>query len=782
MQRRIASILSEAFLHAVVNSIGRLKEYAAARLPAACALLGGLLLIMALALLPDPFGATHALAILGTALTGLACWFFHSIASQRDAAASPPDLNRLKGLGDRLEERIEKQQDLRREVSDRETRYGELLDAQSDLILRIDRQRRVTFANQSFCQMFDVGREYVLGSPLSSEVLSTVGPLQETVGALEDQQIVTPQGTRWVSWQVHVLPADQHGLREFELVGRDITEQRAYQQNLSEARKLSEAANQAKSRFLAAMSHEVRTPMNGILGMSALLRDTKLSDEQRSFVSAIHQSADILLSLVDEVLDFSKIEAGKLTLREERFSIVGTVQAAVELLAPRAYEKDLELAWRVSPDVPQEAIGDAARVRQVLLNLLSNAIKFTDTGGITVSVEVGGCEPGADATNKRQHFLFSVKDTGVGLAAADRAKLFAEFEQTGSGLDQRLGGTGLGLAISRSLALAMDGDISVDSALAAGSTFTADLVLISARQSDQEAHLPQPAHRVLLAFDRLIERDVMARILLANGSQVVETSFAGAVDTLRSCKSGTGFDCVVVDTTADPVKAALLMQEAALRAKDPVGVALTEINSRAKLLQLHSAGFKRYAIRPVRPASLIEQIGRSDEELKRQPKPFAEEARQGWPTALVPTIPHQRRVVLIAEDNAINELLAVKVVERAGHEALTARNGLDALEYMRRALQGAARMPDAILMDIFMPGLDGVEASQRIRALFADDETERAYPPIIALTAHAFAEDRQRYLEAGLDDCLTKPFVPPDLHRVLENAFRNCSYQRGSAA
>jgi len=194
MQRRIASILSEAFLHAVVNSIGRLKEYAAARLPAACALLGGLLLIMALALLPDPFGAAHALAILGTALTGLACWFFHSIASQRDAAASPPDLNRLKGLGDRLEERIEKQQDLRREVSDRETRYGELLDAQSDLILRIDRQRRVTFANQSFCQMFDVGREDVLGSPLSSEVLSTVGPLQETVGALEDQQIVDTAG------------------------------------------------------------------------------------------------------------------------------------------------------------------------------------------------------------------------------------------------------------------------------------------------------------------------------------------------------------------------------------------------------------------------------------------------------------------------------------------------------------------------------------------------------------------------------------------------------------
>ena len=255
------------FLYAVVNSIGRLKEYAAARLPDACALLGGLLLITALALLPEPFGAAHALAILGTALSGLAFWFFHSTAFQRDAAASPPDLNQLKGLGDRLEERIEKLQDLRPEVFDRETRYGELLDAQSDLILRIDRQRRVTFANQSFCQMFDVGREDVLGSPLSSEVLSTADPLQETVGALQDKQIVTPQGTRWVSWHVHRLPADEHRLRSFELVGRDITEQCAYQQNLSEARKLAEAANQAKSRFLAAMSHEVRTPMNGILGM-----------------------------------------------------------------------------------------------------------------------------------------------------------------------------------------------------------------------------------------------------------------------------------------------------------------------------------------------------------------------------------------------------------------------------------------------------------------------------------------------------------------------------------
>ena len=772
-------------LQDVFDSLGRSAASASAHLVAASAVSGVLLLLVALSLLPGPIGALHALIVFGAVLVGAASWAYTlAIQAQRDEDGSPK-LKQLRALDDRLDRRTENLRDLCWQVSDRESRYRQLLDAQSDLILRVDIDRRVTFVNSAYCALFEVASENVLGRPLSSNVLSDEVSILDAPRDLGDRETATPEGSRWLSWQLHKLPIGEQGQIEFELVGRDITDERAQRERLDEAREQAEAASRAKSRFLAAMSHEIRTPMNGILGMARLLSDGELSDEQRTYVNAINDSAGNLLLLVNEILDFSKIEAGKLALREHRFSIEDSVQATVELLAPRAHEKNLELAWLVAPDVPREVIGDEARVRQVLLNLLSNAIKFTDSGGIVVSVEAGGYEPGPEGAGQKQHILFSVKDTGVGMTEEERDKLFEEFEQSSSDLDHKPQGTGLGLAISRNLALAMDGTIKVDSAVAEGSTFVADLVLrrVDDEESCGDRATPRTAGlqpHVLLAMDRAMERAVMARILAASGARVVEATFAGALQKLEEGSVDAKFDRVVVEVENDPAEAAMLLREATRPKKDAVGIVIIDADSRQRQSEFHAAGFERYVVRPFRAKSLVEQVIQSRGQLSCADQRVRDEDKGQEARPSDPAVQQPQRVVLIVEDNAINELLAVQVVKRAGHKVLTARSGVDAVEHMRLALRGEARMPDAILMDILMPGISGVEASRLIKAMCADANTQ--CPPVIALTAHAFAEDRQRYLDAGLDDYLTKPFVPVDLHHVLDRAFAKAPSKRGNVA
>lgn len=581
---------------------------------------------------------------------------------------------------------------------------------------------------------------------------------------------------------------------EFELVGRDVTTQREHEDRLEAARDQAEAANRAKSRFLAAMSHEIRTPMNGIIGMAALLSDSTLCEEQRTYVSAIDQSAGTLLSLIDEILDFSKIEAGKLTLREDRFSILEAVRATVELVGPSAHEKSLELAWRIAPRVPEDFVGDMPRVRQILLNLLSNAVKFTNVGGIEVTVEAAASSS-KDARDRRQRISICVRDTGVGLTDEETTKLFQEFEQSENTSRSQPGGTGLGLSISRALARAMGGDIRVCSVPGKGSTFTAELNLLCLGK-DQPESPPECAFKttghVLLAFDKVIERRVMARILTEHGAKAVESSFAVAEEAVHAARErGEEFDCIIVDSTVNPAGARALSDYAAREAPyTPCGIVLTGVASRANLDAFRAAGFVGCLIRPVHPHKLIEKV---------QAAGASHESQASTPFAVLPAIDgkweigpeadggrrHPRRFVLIVEDNEINALLAAKVVERAGHDHMRLLSGRCAVDHMRCALQGAARMPDAILMDIFLPDLDGVEASRRIRALFnvgGEAVAPGACPPIIALTAHAFADDRNRYREAGLDECLTKPFVPAELQRVLGRALGEFGDGRGTAA
>jgi signal transduction histidine kinase/AmiR/NasT family two-component response regulator len=664
---------------------------------------------------------------------------------------------------DHLERRFEQLQDLRWELHDTDARYRELLDSLDDMIVRRTASGEIRFVNEAFCRQVSRSREELIGTSWRPDGIEMVPAL--TPGPRRYcQKLMLAAGERWIEWEEHPVPGSGHGAAEQQAVGRDITERCRYEAELRTARDAAEAANRAKSRFLASMSHEIRTPMNGILGMASLLDDTPLTPEQQTYTRAIDHSARNLLTLIDEILDFSKIEAGKLTLVNEAFTIPQTVQSAVELLAPRAHDKKLEMVSRVDPGVPSVVVGDPARVRQVLLNLISNAVKFTDRGGISVRVSM---TDGAAASGQRR-IVFAVTDTGIGLSDTDMTALFAEFEQADAAVLRRDGGTGLGLAISKRLARAMGGDISVESLPGRGSTFRFELPVGVPQAGDPQPQATVLAggtagpQRVLLAFDRLMERATLLATLETAGIPAQEASASDAVTAIESAaRLGQPFDTIIVDGTGEPEALGAVLEAARHFApgREVCGVVLVNVLARPALAEFRKLGFAAYLMRPVRPQSLLEQIGPSHWGGTRLSVTPAQERAVEPPAAAEPP----RKTVLLAEDNAINALLATRMLEREGFAVTLVTNGRSAVTAVENALAADETLFDLILMDIFMPKMDGVEATAAIKRLCEG----RPCPPVIALTANAFAEDRQRYLELGLDDYLSKPFDRAALMDVL---------------
>ena len=618
-------------------------------------------LLVALSLAPVPFGAHDVFAILGV---GLALLSVH-LALKWAKGTAVPDAARITEIGDHLAHQLEQLQDSQWVLNENEARYRGLLDAQDDMILRRDGAGNLTFANRAFMEMFGVTPECVLDKPFRLRVREgdSTAPLS-TIDNVRHQRVAqlveTAIGLRWIEWEEQLVPAADGSDFEVQSIGRDVTEQRQSQAQLSEARDQAEAANRAKSRFLAAMSHEIRTPMNGILGMASLLLETQQTPEQQTYAHAIDQSVRTQIALIDEILDFSKIEAGKIELNEVPFVLATCVQGAVELLAPDAHEKGLEMAWSVDPQLPRFVRGDEVRVRQILINLVSNAVKFTDIGRVSVTV-TGAAAASAQSPNDFR-IKIAVEDTGIGLSQEDMTGLFTEFEQADAAIRRREGGTGLGLAISKQLARVMGGDIHVVSVPGKGSTFSVDLTLSQVTPiAGEEEHSMQAAS--LMRLLRLRKPERAARDHYASESYDVG-------------------------------------------ANSPVG----------------------------RGAA--------------------------------------RRRVLLAEDNEINSLLVKKVLEKCGCDFVAVSNGAEAVAAVRAALEGRDLPFDLVLMDIFMPQVDGIEAARAIKAMYADRrEEEGRAPPIVALTANAFAEDRKRYLEAGMDDYLAKPFDMASLQAVLGRWF-----------
>lgn len=670
----------------------------------------------------------------------------------------------------KLDHKMEQLQDLQWAISENEARYRGLLDEQSELILRRDGEDRLTFVNSAFARTFDLDPSDALGTTFRPTVIDSDGNAAiELTGQLYRRRsvelLVTSSGTRWIEWDEHAVPGTVSP-PEIQSIGRDVTNERIAAQELERARDQAESANRAKSRFLASMSHEIRTPMNGILGMAGLLIDTELSAEQQTYTKAIDQSARNLVALIDEILDFSKIEAGKLVLATSPISIAATVQAVVELFAASAQQKGLQIAWYIESDADCMLLGDQARVRQIVLNLVSNAVKFTDCGGVLVKVRRVG---------RMTHI--DVEDTGIGLSSADRQNLFVEFEQADAAIRRQHGGTGLGLAISRKLARAMGGDIAISSTIGQGSTFSVSLDL-PALASANIAKDPQPtgALRVLLAFDKTIERYAMLKALRARNIMAQETPFKTAEKLIKdAAREGRPFDRIIVDLDADPVKSGKLLRKARTLAHqsgavgDKVrGLVLVSVLSRRNLGAFRSEGFDAYLVRPVRPGALLEHLGAipsqqaaaiDHTDSRRSALPFG--------ATMASTATDLRKPnILVAEDNGINALLATRVLEKCGCQVTLVGNGREAVEAAARSLQPGAARYDVIFMDIFMPELDGLEAAGEIIRLFAANHNGTP-PPIVALTANAFTEDRERYLAAGMNDYLAKPFDVAALQAVL---------------
>ena len=664
---------------------------------------------------------------------------------------------RLRAELSRNQRRCEQLADHNWELQEAEERTKSLLETQGDLIVRRDAQGCITYANDAFCAFAGQTCDSLLGTAAELSVLEQgkTAPLPDGTRT-HDQKIMTAAGARWLAWREVVVRAEADDRVEVQSVGRDITDRANVEHALGEARDAAEAANRAKSRFLAMVSHEIRTPLNGILGMTDLLLDTPLTPEQTTYVRAAKTSGDALLSLIAEILDFSKIEAGKLELETRPFSLIALVEEVVELLGPRAQAKGLEIASDVDERLPTRVISDDARLRQVLLNLASNAIKFTEIGGVSVIVERG---------KQPDEVIFRVCDTGIGIAVAQQARIFLEFEQADTGATRKFGGTGLGLAISKRITERMGGSINVESVPGAGATFRVAMTLAAADSHEPGFVAPALAARaVLIIAPDSIESALVARRLTRWGAhaQIADAKAAAARLLERH------WDAVIVDhalgaaTTASCV--ALVGTTIARR------IVLITPSERHGLAALKQAGFTGYLVKPVRAASLKAQLV-ADDAFDDSAAANLEKTSAQPDGTMVDERKRKRLAILIAEDNEINALLARSLLTKLGHHPTTAANGAEALAAWHAAR--AAGMPyDLVLMDLHMPGTDGIEAARRMRMAEADNGRRT---PIIALTANAFAEDREACLAAGMDGFLVKPLDREQLAAVLRLPLKTAS-------
>lgn len=638
---------------------------------------------------------------------------------------------------ERLEGEVEARDDKIWALQERLSHLTALVDGQDDFVIREDEYGRVTHASAAICTLAGKELHEIVGKPLKLEVLHAGARTQMEDGTrVFDQEISTPAGPRWIAWKESAARDGAGELIEMQRTGRDITARVATERALDEAREQAEAASRAKSRFLAVVSHEVRTPLNGILGMTHLLLETPLSQEQQTYARAVKSSGDALLGLIEEILDFSKIEAGRVELEEAPFDLVELVTEVVELLSPRAQAKGIEIAAQFDARLPHIVSGDASRLRQVLLNLAGNAVKFTDEGGVAVSVERAGGK-----------IRFSVRDSGPGIDADVQARIFEEFEQGDGTLARKHGGTGLGLAIASRIVERMGGEIALSSAVSGGAVFRFSVELPS--MDDGEVSAPDfSATDVLILSPSPVVGPLLAKQLEGWSARVAVADTRSLAETLLPERHWT--HCII--DRAFGLDEALALYEAAKRNAAFFHVLMTPAERR-ELPALQTQGLASYLIKPVRAASLASRL--SD--------PAADSAKADSLPEKFEIAPGKDSLsVLVAEDNDINALLVQALLARLGHRVTVVADGAVAVNAVASAHTMGAPY-DVVLMDLHLPGMDGLEATRRIRALGG----AAGKIPVVALTANAFAEDRANCLGAGMNGFVVKPVDRRKLEAAL---------------
>ena len=612
-------------------------------------------------------------------------------------------------------------------------------------IYRSTPSRGIIYANSAFAEM--------MGYDSIEELLQTPSPLlyanperrkelaekitQENFFNNEEILFVRKDGTKFFGLVSSIRNTDDKGNIYFDGAVRDITKLKEAENKMLHAKEIAEQAATTKSEFLASMSHEIRTPMNGVIGMTNLLQETPLNSEQREYLDTIKRSGDHLLQIINHILDYSKIEAGQLKLEKNYFQLSTCVEEAMELVAPKAFSKGIELFYVMDEGIPNTLYGDITRLRQVLVNLIDNAVKFTEQGEVIVKIKQ------VKEKKKKVSLKFSVKDTGIGIPEAKLSRLFKAFSQVDSSTTRKFGGTGLGLAICSRLVQYMGGEISVASQAGKGSEFTFTVRLevkknANARKINRNILRDK---KVLLIAQNDTGRRIMSELLEKQGMMV--EAFSNQAEALSVITKGAKHDIGIVDLRLSWIELNALGEEINRRYNSPTVplILLASIGNTSTKNDFNRI-FASHQNKPIRYSQLLDTcvslLSESPEARTQQPKDPVLNINLGKQYPLK---------ILIAEDNAINQLLAVTLLEKMGYKPDKVANGLEAVEACRQ------RSYDLIFMDIQMPEMDGLEATKTI---LKDDDISRK-PVIIAMTANAMKGDREICLDAGMDDYISKP-------------------------
>jgi len=639
-------------------------------------------------------------------------------------------------------------------------------------IVVVDLEERVQIWNPAFERLFQYRRDEIAGAHIDEliapEHLKTEAYeyARRTVAG-ENVHAATRRRRKdgtMVDVELHGVPLQVGG----RLVGvyglyEDITDRKRAEAELQKAKEAAETANRAKSEFLANMSHEIRTPLNGILGMTELTLDTELTSEQREYLEMVMASADGLLTVINDILDFSKIEARRLDLDLIEFNLRDSMEETVKTLALRAHQKGLELTCDVRPEVPDQVVGDPTRVRQIITNLVGNAIKFTEQGEVAVEVGVESEEP--DHT----YFHFMIRDTGVGIPEEKQKIIFEPFSQADGSMTRKYGGTGLGLAISSQLVQMIGGRLWVESEVGRGSTFhfTGRFAAATTSPAVAASEASLTGLRVLVVDDNATNRRILGDMLqhwemkpvLAEGGEVALAALRGAQG------DGQPFTLVLTDAHM-PKMDGFELAECIRRTPALAGATimmLTSAGQRGDAARCRTLGVAAYLTKPIRQSELCQAIRTVLGKQAGRPEAFGLVTRHSlrerrlWSAVI--RQPAESLHILLAEDNAVNQRLAVRLLERRGYTVVVAGNGGEALAALQR------ENFDLALMDVQMPEMDGLEATVAIRER---EKTTGAHLPIIAMTAHAMKGDQERCLAAGMDGYISKPIQAQKLFETIE--------------
>lgn len=667
----------------------------------------------------------------------------------------------LDGIQRRDSELLKARTELEQRVAERTGYLNALIETSPLGIVTTDKAGRVRVCNSAFGKLFGYRPEEVIGQEL--DVLVVTPELAREAEAFRKRRMAgdtVQAATKRRRKNGVLLDVELYAISlviSGEDVGslvlyEDITERKRAEQALLGAKEAAESANRAKSEFLANMSHEIRTPMNGIIGMTQLALEAQLTPEVREYLELVNSSADSLLTLLNDILDYSKIEAGKIDFEAVPFALRESLGQTMKTLGHAAHRKGLELAWKVAPDVPEWLVGDCGRIRQVLVNLVGNAVKFTERGEVLISVELqrsGECFA---------QLHFAVRDTGIGIASEKQKLIFAVFTQADASTTRRYGGTGLGLAIAQRLVAMMNGEMWVESAPGKGSTFHFTLRLPFPESSLVPPVAAEPSVLrnvpVLIVDDNETNRIILLETCKNWGMSPLAVADARqAVSALRRENSSEKpFRFAIIDAqmpeTGGFTLARQIQQDG--RFRDLHTIMLTSAPTSGDVDKEREAGISAVLTKPLQPAELLNRIlvvagnqklHESNE--SRSPEIMGEQSLR----------------ILLAEDNAVNRQLAMKILEKRGHTVLVATNGREALDVLRQ------RNADLVLMDVQMPEMDGLEAIRRIREA---EKRSGEHMPIISVTAHVMKGDREKCIQAGADDYVSKPLQPSDLFGAIE--------------